>query len=182
MKIVQQTQWPRETGRPRDGCWSLSLIAAPFRAVGRLPRWYEADRIYNELASTKALTWRDGEKDRRPIIEVGPSPRYKLYTNNSDAVLRIAGGYASPGMVGRLYQDRPFYYPDVPRNHPVDMTLVSFNRPKASEEGTVHWMLFDRYGLDLLFNPDVSLDVDPWDRAGRWFGIVFEFPQGGMVA
>ena len=175
--MIQQTHWDRETGMPRWGCTPLGgWIVAPYHAAGKFPAQptrEEAHAIYWDARNRMSRI-----HPRHKIIEVGPaSSQWYLTTWSPTELLEITCGYVGDGWHAAQEPDALFWYPGAapqgyrkaaPWQVPgITYTIINTDRPG----GGLHARLFDARGDRLIFDPDESLQVDPWARSREWRAI-----------
>ena len=157
--MVQQTEFVRETGLLRWGCFWMCLTVAPFLYFHKAPDHETVMRLYTDARQTKF--W------KKPVLNCLTDEDYRLVTNFPDQVLKAAMGYVSMDHDVAQFQDAEFNLPDRPSDYEgLTYSLLAFERPAG-----VHWVLGDKRGCNILYNPDEGLDINPWKRAIFWRGI-----------
>lgn len=168
--MIQQTSFDLDTGLPRWGCFFMSLVYAAFHATeGGEPTYDDVLRVYNDCRGDTTPKWVNGVQcGVVPVVEmVNPTTR-EIYVNNPSSVLQHALSYTNNGWKGEQYPDKALKVPDdYPRDYRLTYTLLNFRRPSADG----HWVLGDRSGCNVVYNPDESLDLDWWSRSPSWRGI-----------
>ena len=168
--MIQQTDFEKETGLPRFGCMFMSIVVAAWRtAENRDPRIDEVMRVHTDCIMELVPTWENGKPaGDRPILEMVDPVTHMIYINDPSAVLRKALSYCSNGWRGKQWPDLDTVAPQYqPRDYKLAYTLLNFRRPSADG----HWVLGDRSGMNVLYNPDESLDINWWGRSGAWRGL-----------
>ena len=148
----------------------MSLIVGAYRgSVGVDPTHDDVMRVYEDCRLAVTPKWVDGvQVGVVPVVEMTNHDTYEIYVNNPTGVVEKALSYVGVGWRGGQYPDLntkvPTHYP---RDYKLTFTLLNFRRP--SLDG--HWCLSDRSGMNLLYNPDESLDIDYWSRSPAWRGL-----------
>lgn len=166
---IQQTHFDTQTGIPRWGCMFMSLVYAGFHVEGKEPSSFDVLKVYNDALNTPTPKWKDGvQVGVVPTLEMVDPSRYEIYVNNPTMVLELAIAQAGGVMKGAQYPDLDTRIPaQYPKDYRLTYTLLNFRRP--SNDG--HWVLGDRSGMNVIYNPDESLDIDWWSRSPSWRGI-----------
>lgn len=167
---ISQTDFDKETGLPRWGCMFMSLVVGAWRAANdKDPTHDDVMRVYTDCRQSVTPKWVDGvQVGVVPVLEMTDHTTYEIYVNNPTAVLTTALSYTNNGWRGCQYPDLNTRVPTHrPRDYRLTYTLLNFRRP--SSDG--HWVLGDRSGMNVLYNPDESLDIDWWSRSPAWRGI-----------
>ena len=158
--MIQQLDFMKETGLPRWGCLWLSMVMAPFAFFHRAPDYETVMQIYIDCRRKKL-----GGKNA--LVNEGQERDWRLVMHWPDIVLRTALGYVETGYDAAQFRDTEFSYPALPKEYPgLTYTLLAFERPAG-----YHWVLGDKLGRNILYNPDEQLDIDPWKRAPVFRGV-----------
>ena len=159
---LQQTTFDPVTGIPRWGCFWLSIVVAAWRtAQDRDPTVDETMSIYND--SRGATTWNGAS-----VLSMSSDDRRELTVNDPSAVLSLALSYTNNGWRGAQKPDLACRVPaQYPRDYRLTYTLVNFKRPSADG----HWVLCDRMGMNVVYDPNEDLSIDGWSRTGAWRGL-----------
>ena len=167
---LQQTDFNVETGLPRYGCMFMSLAVAAFRAaVNRDPTLDEILTLYNDCLVAETPRWVNGDAAGTvPVLEIVDHLTHEIYINNPSAVVQKALSYIDPGWRGGQIPDMDLMAPQqMPRDFKLTYTLLNFRR--ASADG--HWVLGDRSGRNIIYDPDENLSLDYWSRSPKWRGL-----------
>ena len=157
--MISQLDFVKETGLPRYGCFWMCLAVAPFLYFHKPPDYETVMRIYVDSRQTKF--W------KKPVLDLIVAEDYRLVTNFPDKVLMSAMSYVSLDHDVAQFRDTEFTLPDRPSEYEgLTYSLIAFERPTG-----VHWVLGDKQGRNIIYNPDESLDINPWKRALFWRGI-----------
>jgi hypothetical protein len=169
--MIQQTDFDVETGLPRWGCLFMCLVVASWRATrGTDPETDDVIHVYTDCRQQTTTKWVNGQDAGTvPVLEMLDSTTREIYVHNPTAVVENAISYADEGWRGGQLPDRTMPPTDPPRGYKVDFTLLNYRR--ASADG--HWVLGDRNGMNVVYNPDEALDIDWWSRAPLWRGLRF---------
>lgn len=168
--MIQQTQFDIETGLPRWGCMFMSLVTGAWLATeNRPPTKDEVIRVYNDCRLDMTTRWIDGEAAGSvPILEMTNPLTFEITVNDPSRVIEKALSYVDNGWRGGQVPDAELLIPaNQPRNYRLTWTLLNYRR--SSADG--HWVLGDRSGMNIIYNPDENLDIDWWSRAPKWRGI-----------
>jgi hypothetical protein len=172
MNLLEQTAFEPETGMPRWGCWVDSYMAAAQLAAGVVFDEQTARSIHNDALVRP--NW-SGEHRVLQVVRhpAEPGNDFELILWDPTKLIEIALGYIGTEWRGRQYPDLETRWPaSKPRDFDLTHTLVCFRRPGAwAGSEKEHAALCDGKGLNVLFNPDGKIELDPWNRNGRWRGI-----------
>lgn len=167
--MIQQTTKEPETGIPREGCLFYVYLTAPFWWAGMFPgrpTETDVDRIYADCLSTLARVWIRDHFELRPTIQIRKRPDgvAGLNINNPGMILHIARSYADIFKTRLVHEpDKEMHYLDEgPWDYSLVATAVEWKRPSD----TNHWVLMDKFGWNLIFNPDRGIPLET--RTGRW--------------
>ena len=168
---LQQTDFPAETGLKRWGCMFMSLVVAAWKAaLDRDPTHDEVMAVYQDCMGEMTTRWEGGvAAGQVPVLHMTNPLTYEIWVNNPTRVVEKALSYAGgPGWRGGQVPDADMMAPaQMPRDYRLTFTLLNFRR--ASADG--HWLLGDRSGMNVLYNPDENLDVNWWSRSPQWRGV-----------
>ena len=150
----------------------MSLVVGGYLgAENREPTPDEVMKLY--VACREAMTpkWVDGVQiGSVPLLQMVNTDTFEIQVNNPSIVLQIAlaGNAIAPGWRGAQYPDADLIAPrEMPRDYRLTYTLLNYRR--ASLDG--HWVLGDRSGMNILYNPDENLDINWWSRSPKWRGL-----------